>query len=53
MILLLEFNDREEMLPPKLILARKLVENYIGFFHRERQMRYTLCAILIRFHAAV
>jgi hypothetical protein len=53
MILFIEFNDRKEMLLPKSIFARKLVENYTDFIHRERLMRYKLCAILIRFHAAV
>jgi hypothetical protein len=38
---------------PKSIFARKSVENETEFFHRERLMRYTLCVILIRFHAAV
>jgi hypothetical protein len=53
MILLIEFNDREELLLPKSIFARKLVENYTDFFHCERLMRYTLCVILNRFHAAI
>jgi hypothetical protein len=53
MIPSIQFNDHEEMLLPKSIFARKLVENNTDFFHRERLMRYTLCAILIRFHAAV
>jgi hypothetical protein len=41
MILFIEFDDREEMLLPKSIFARKFIENDTGFFHRERLMKYT------------